>query len=99
MNAIYQYRIELQMRAWEIVAEEPEGQENTTNVSCTQVEKRANSGGSNAKESSVPLSSRTSLFERAPSERSGELSMQLRKQSTEQEVIVHVQDEDQELEF
>ena len=47
----------------------------------------------------MPLSSRTSLFERAPSERSGELSMQLRKQSTEQEVIVHVQDEDQELEF
>ena len=45
----------------------------------------------------MPPSSRTSLFERAPSEKSGELSMQLPKQKTEHEVIVHVQDDDQEL--
>ena len=42
----------------------------------------------------MPPSSRTSLFERAPSKKSGEMSMQLPKQMAEQEVIAHVQDED-----
>ena len=37
MNAIHQYGIELQRRAWEIVAEGHEDQENTANVSYTQV--------------------------------------------------------------
>ena len=96
MNAIDQYGIELQRRAWEIVTEGQQDQENTANVSYTQVEGRADRGRAQAKESSVPPSSRTSLFERAPSEKPGELSMQQPKQRTEQNVIVHVQDEDQE---
>ena len=97
MNAIHQYGIELQKRAWEIAAEGQEYQENTANVSYTQVEGRADRGGAQVKESSVPPSSRTSLFEHAPSAKFGELSMQLPKQKTEHEVIVHVQDDDQEL--
>ena len=40
-NAIHHYRIELQRRAWEILAEGQDDQENTTNVSYTQVEGRA----------------------------------------------------------
>ena len=97
MNAIHQYGIELQRRAWEQVAQWQDAQENTANVSYIQVEGRAVRVGAQAKESSVPPSGRTSLFKRAPSEKSGELSMKLPKQRTEQEVIVHVQDEGQEL--
>ena len=94
MNAIHQYGIELQRRAWEQVAQWQDAQENTANVSYIQVEGRTDMGGTQAKESSVTPSSRTSLFERAPSKKSGEMSMQLPKQMAEQEVIAHVQDED-----
>ena len=94
MNAIHQYGIELHRRAWKIVAEGQEDQGNTANVSYIQVEGRTDMGGTQAKESSVTPSSRTSLFERAPSKKSGEMSMQLPKQMAEQEVIAHVQDED-----
>ena len=99
MNAIHQYGIELQRRAWEQVAQWQDAQENTANVSYIQVEGRAVRVGAQAKESSVPPSGRTSLFKRAPSEKSGELSMKLPKQRTEQEVIVPVQNEDQPLVF
>ena len=74
----------------ERVKERREDQENTANVSYTRVEGKADRGGAHAKESSAPPSSQPSLFERAPSEKSGELPMQLPKQRTEQEVIVHV---------
>ena len=41
INAIHQYGIEPQMRAWEMVTEGQEDQENTSNVSYTQAEGRA----------------------------------------------------------
>ena len=72
MYAIHVYGIELQRRAWEIVSRGQHDEEITVNVSYILVEgSRADSDGAQAKESSVSSSSRTSLFQLAPSENLG----------------------------
>lgn len=74
-NAIHEYGVDLQRRAWAIVVA-AQHQRDTADVNAQQVEVRADRRGVPAKKSSAQPSSQTSLLELSSSENSAILSMQ-----------------------